>query len=81
MNYNTVKLIGKLGSVSKRVLLYGIDGDKQITREFVPFAIVESYDVRKIVVLEVLHIHIQNVIIGTENNGDISQPADFALRH
>ena len=81
MDYNTVKLIGKLGSVSKRVLPNRVNGYEQISGELVTLTIIEGNNIREIVVLEIFHIHIQNIIIRTENNGNIAQSADFALRH
>ena len=75
---DAVQFIGKLGSVERSILLYGIDGDEQVSGEPVSLTIVESDDVCEIVMLKVTHVHIEDVVVGTEYYVNVSDGFDFA---
>ena len=79
MHDDPVELILELSSIVDRILPYSIHTDEEVSGKFVPFTVIESYDVCKVIMLEVLLIYIQYIIIGTEYNGDVSDTADLAL--
>ena len=81
MNDYPVQLVGEFRPVEGRVLTNRINADEQVAVQAVSFAVVESDDVREVIMLEILHVHIQDVVVRTENNGDIPQAADLALGH
>jgi hypothetical protein len=61
-----------------RVFANGIDADEKVPGEDVLFAIIEGDDVGKIVMLEILHVHIQDIIIRAENDVDGTKAPHFA---
>ena len=62
------------------ILPDGIDTYEQIAGQLVPFAIIESDYVSKIVVAKILLIDVKYVVVRTENDIYIAQTADFTFR-
>jgi hypothetical protein len=67
-----------------RTVLYGIltnciNTYEEISRQFITFTVIECDDVCKIVMLKILLIDIQNIIIRTEDYGNVSYSADLTL--
>jgi hypothetical protein len=81
VNDDPVELIGKLGPVERGVLPDGIYAYEKVSGETVSFTIIESNDVRIIIVLQIFYIDIQNIIIGAEYNRNVSQTLGFTLRY
>jgi hypothetical protein len=76
---NPVKFVLKRGPVINGIFADGIDTDEKIAGKTVAAAIVESDDIRVIIVLEILEINVKDVIIRTENDGNITEPTDLAF--
>ena len=81
VNNDPVELIGKLGPVERGVFPDGINAYEKISGEPVSFTIIESNDVSIIIVLQIFYIDIQNIIIGTKYNGNVSQALGLTLGH
>ena len=81
MDYYTVQLFGKLSSVENGVIADRVDADEKISGKNIPFAIIEGYDVGEVIMLQILHIDIKNIIIGTEDNIHIPYFSDFTFSH
>ena len=79
MNHDAVQFFLELRSIQDGVLADRIDADEEIARKDVPFAVVEGDDVREIVVLEITHVHVKDVVVRTENDGQVSDPPDLAF--
>ena len=79
MDNDPVQLILELGPVKLRVLPDRIHADEEITVQAVTLAVVERDDVREVIVLQILHIHVQDVVVRAENDGNITQPPDLTL--
>lgn len=81
MNHHTIKFSFKLGSVVKRILSYTVDTDKQVTIKPVLLTIIESDDVGKVIMSEILHVYVKYIIIGTEYYVNVTDPSDFTFRN
>lgn len=81
MNTNTIQLIQKRNRKTNSILRNTVNTDKQITTYNITFRIIERDDVRVIVVVEVLTIHLQQILIGTKNHIDISELLLLQLTH
>ena len=79
MNNHPIKFILKLSSKLGGIFPYGVHAYKKVSRETVTFAVVESDDVSEIVVLKKLLIDVQNIVVGTENYGDIPYSENLAF--
>ena len=79
MYHHAVEFIRELRTISNRIFPNTVDTDKQVAGNFISFAIIKRDDIGKIIVLEVFQVHVQDVIIRTENNRDVSQPADLTF--
>ena len=79
VHYHPVQFVFELGAVEGSVVADGIYADEKIPGELAPLAIVEGYYVGEVVVLKVLHVDIEYVVVGTEDDADIAERADFAL--
>ena len=79
MDNHAVEFVLELGPIEGGVLPDGIDTDEEVAVQAVAFAVVERDDVREVVVLQVLHVHVQDVVVRTENDRDVAQAADLAL--
>ena len=81
MDNHTIQLVGKLCPIVQSVFPYGINADKQISRQAVSFTIVKGNNVCIVIVLQIFYIDIQNIIIGTKYNGNVSQTLGLTLGH
>ena len=72
-----VKFFFEIGSEFNGVFTYTVHTDEKISGQYLSFAIVEGYDVGEIIMLELLHVDIENVIVGTENDIDVPYLPDF----
>ena len=80
MNNHPVQFIGECGSIMLGIVPDRIDADEKVSAEAVALTVVESDDICEIIMLEIFHVHVQDIIVRTENDGDVSETADFALR-
>ena len=81
MYYYTVKLILERGTIECGVFADAVDTDEKIPGKDTPLTIVESDDIREIVVLKILYIDVKNVVVGAENDGDVAYLPDFTFGH
>jgi hypothetical protein len=81
MHHDTVQFILELRTIEQGILPDGVDTDEKVAGEFVPLAIVEGDDVREIVVLEITHVNVQDIIVRAEDDGDVPYPFDLAPRY
>ena len=79
MDYDSVEFFLELGSILDGIFTDTVDADEKITGKSVALAIIEGDDVSEIVVLEILLVYIENVIVGTEDDGDVSDATDLAF--
>ena len=79
MNYDSVEFFLELGSILDSIFTDTIDADEKITGKSVALAIIESDDISEIVMLEILLVYIKNVIVGTEDDGNVSDATDLAF--
>ena len=79
MDYYPVKFIGKVNTIKGSVFPYGIYAYEKVSAEAVSFAIIKGYNIRIIIVLQIFNIDIQNIIIGTKYNRNVSQALEFAF--
>ena len=79
MDNHPVQFIFELGSIKLRVLPDRVHADEEVTVQAVTLAVVERDDVREVIVLQILHVHVQDVIVRAENDGNIAQPTDLTL--
>ena len=79
MDNDPVQLILELGSIKLRVLPDRVHTDEKVTVQAVALAVVECDDVREVIVLQILHVHVQDVIVRAENDGNITQSTDLTL--
>ena len=78
---HAVKLIGKLGPIEGGVFTHGINTDKKVSGKAIALTIVKGNNIRIIIVLQIFYIDIQNIIIGTKYNGNVSQTLGLTLGH
>ena len=64
MDNDPVQLVLEFSSIFKRIFTDTVDADEKVTRESVPFAIIEGDDVCEIIMLKVLLVYIQDVVVG-----------------
>ena len=79
MDNHAIKFVLELGPIEGGVLPDGIHADEQVAADSVALAIVERDDVGEVIVLQVLHIHVQDVVVRTENDGNVTQAPDLAF--
>ena len=79
MDNDPVQLVLEFSSIFKRIFTDTVDADEKVTRESVPFAIIEGDDVCEIIMLKVLLVYIQDVVVGTEDYRYVTDAADLAL--
>ena len=79
MNDDPVELIGKLSPILDGIFPDRIDTDEKITGKSVTLAIIESDDIREIIMLKIFLIDIQYIIVRTEDYGNVSNPSYFTL--
>lgn len=77
---DTVKFILEVSPELQGVLPHGIHAYEKVSGKTVALAIVESDDVREIVVLQELLVYVEDIVVGTEDYGDVPYPANFAFR-
>lgn len=71
MDDDPVEFILKFSPELDCILPYGIDAYEKVTGKTVALAIVESDDVGKVVVLEELLVDVEDIVIGTEDYGNV----------
>lgn len=71
---DTVQLRVVVASEELRIRAHGIEADEEVTAEPVAFAVIEGDDVGVVIVLQILAVHLQNLLVGTENIGDFTGP-------
>jgi hypothetical protein len=81
VNYHAVQLVRELGGIEYSVLTDGIDADEKVARKDLSFAIIKGDYIGEIVVLEILHVHVEDIIVGTENDVHVPQLLHLAARH
>ena len=81
VDYHPVEFLIKLGPIFQGILSDRVDTYEKVPGQSVPFTIVESDDVSEIVMLKVTHVHIQDVVVGTEYYVNVSDGFDFAARN
>lgn len=74
-----VQLILEFGSKLDGIFTDRINTNKKVSGKTVPFTVIESYNIRKIIVLKILLIDVKHVIVRTENNRYIPYSTYFAL--
>ena len=80
-DYPVQFLIERSGPVNGGIIPDTVYANEKIAGKDVPLAIVESYDVGKVVVLKILHIHIENIIVRAEYYVNIAHFPDLAARN
>ena len=68
----------KLGTIFNGILADRVDTDEKIAGKFLSLAIVECDDVGEVVMLEITHVDIEDVIVRTKYYVNIAQGSDFA---
>jgi hypothetical protein len=78
VDHYPVEFVLEGSPVIKSVLPDGVNAYEEISGEPVTLAVIESDDISEIVMLKIAHVDIQDIIVRTENDGDVPHPADFA---
>ena len=73
VNNDTVEFIVIRSAELFCIGAYRIQADEQVSGQAVALTIVESNDVRVVVVLQILAVYFQNFFIGTENISDFTE--------
>ena len=86
MHHHTVQLICEVRPVEKGIFAHRIDADEKIPGQDILLTIVKRDDIREVIVLEIAHIHIQNIVVRTENDIDVvpyprASQGGVALQH
>lgn len=79
VNDYPVQLLIELRTVKGSILSDGIDANEQVPGYDGLLGIVESDDVREIIMAQILQIDAKYIRIGAENDVDVAKAADFAL--
>ena len=79
MNNDPVQFFGKITSIERGVFPDRINTDEQISGKTVSFTIIKGDDISIIIVLQILDIHIKNIIVRTKNNGDVTKAPGLAF--
>ena len=72
VDYDAVKFYRELNPKERSVLAHRVYGNKQISRQSLTLAVIKSDNVSIIIVLQIFYIDIQNIIIGTKYNGNVT---------
>ena len=78
MDHHTVKLLVKISTIFNGILTNRVDTYEQVTGKLFSFTVIKGYDVGEIIMAEVPHVYIQDVVIRTEDNVDITYSLYFA---
>jgi hypothetical protein len=78
MDDHPMKLFVKLGTIFNGILSDRVDADEKISGKNLSLAIVEGDNVCEVVMLEITHVDIEDVIIRTKYYVNIAQGPDFA---
>ena len=76
---DTVQLILKFGPELYGIFTDRINTNEKVSGKTVSLTVIESYNIRKIIVLKILLIDVKHVIVRTENNRYIPYSTYFAL--
>ena len=74
-----VKFFFEIGSEFNGVFPNTVHTDEKISGQYLSFTIIEGYDVGEIIMLKILHVDIENVRVGTENDIDLTDAAFLSL--
>lgn len=74
-----VQLILEFGSELDGIFTDRINTNEKVSGKTVALTVIESYNIRKIIVLKILLIDVKHVIVRTENNRNIPYSTYFAL--
>lgn len=78
MNDYPIEFIIEFGTVKNRIFLDGVYTDEKVSGKILSFTIIKSYDISEVIMLEILHIDIKNVVVGTEYYVDVTYFSDLA---
>ena len=81
VDHDPIEFVGELCPVEKGILPDTVYADKQISAEDILFAVVEGDDIGEVIVLEILHIDVENIVIRTEDYVNISYLSDLTRRY
>jgi hypothetical protein len=81
MYHYPVQFLIEVCFIESGILPDGIHADKQIAGNLLTLAIVEGYDIRKVIVAQILNVDIQDVRIGAEYYVNIAETPDLAFGH
>ena len=81
MDDDPVEFVRKFCPVLDGIFSDTVDTYKEVTGQFIAFAIIKGDDIGKIIMLQVLLIDIKYIIVGTENNRNLSYTTDFAFSY
>ena len=77
VDHHAVEFFFEFNSIFTGILPDGIDTDEEIPGQGLALAVIECYYVREVVVLEVSHIDIEDIIVRAENDGNVSEFLHF----
>ena len=77
MNHDTVEFVSEIGLVKDRILSDRIYTYEKIPGKPVALAIIESYDISEVIMLNISHVDVEDVIVRTKDDGYVSYPADL----
>jgi len=79
VNHDAVQFVLELRSVQHGVLADRIYADEEVAREDVALAVVEGDDVREVIVLKIPHVHVKDIVVRTEDDGQVTDPPDLTF--
>jgi len=79
VNYHAIEFILELRPIEDGVLPYGIDADEQVARQDISLTVIKSDDISKVIVLQIAHIDIEDIVVRAKDDGKVSDTANLAF--
>ena len=79
MNNYSVQFLLEFSSILWSILPDTVYTDEEITGKSVTFAVIKSYDIGEVIVLKIFLVYIQYIIVGTEDDRDLTDSSDLAF--
>ena len=79
VNHHAIQLLVEVHTIELGIILHAVYADEQISTEDILLAVVESNDVSKLIVLEIFHINVEDIVIRTENDVNVTYLFNLAF--
>lgn len=79
MNHHAIQFLVEVDAIELGIILHAVYTDEQISTEDILLAVIESDDVGKVIVLEIFHINVEDIVIRTENDVNVTYLFNLAF--